>query len=478
MEVWRPHEGPQELFCRSGAFEVLYGGAAGPGKTECLVMLPTRFIGHPRFRGLLLRRTFPQLREIIDRTFRYYPSIGGVYRATDHRWVFPSGATIELGHMQHADDKYNYQGREYHFVGFDELTQFLRDQYLYLFSRARSTIPELPPLIRATCNPGGPGHNFVFSRFVSGVPNKVRVDRDTGLTRLFIPGTLYDNPTLINTDPNYVKRLEALPEVEKRRLLYGDWDTFEGQAFKITKETHGIEPFDVPPEWSRYCVMDWGYSKPFSVGWYAVDYDGNLYRYREWYGCKENEADVGLQMTAAEVARGILEREHENIKLRIADPSIFHNLPRNRRNEIIGGQSIAHDFAQAGVVFQKADNQRLQGLHQVQRRFQMQEDVDTDTGEILTGAPTFYAFNDQREFWRVVPTLRFDPKNPEDIETDKQEDHIYDEVRYMSMLRPLKPRVQKQDDTGSFQNERSRYLRAKRMANRRGISMSEAYRRI
>ena len=442
-------------------------------------MMPTRYVTHPRFRGILLRRTFPQLREIIDRCWRYYPSLGGVYRATEHRWYFPSGAIIELGHMQSSSDQYQYQGREYHFIGFDELTQFRKEQYLYLFSRARSTISELKPLIRSTCNPGGVGHEFVHSRFVRAAePNKRFLDRVTGLSRMFIPGTVYDNPTLVENDPLYLKRLEALPEVEKRRLLYGDWDTFEGQAFMISPESHGIEPFDIPPEWPKYQVLDWGSSKPFSVGWYAVDYDGVIYRYREWYGCEDNQVDVGLKMTAQDVARGILERETETIKLRIADPSIFHNLPRSRKKEVVGGNSIAHDLATAGVVMQKGDNHRLQGLHQVHRRLQIVESVDEGTGEVVAGQPNIFFFNNHTHFWRTMPVLCYDPKNIEDIESDKQEDHIYDELRYMCMFRPMKPRVAKPDSRGSFKDERDRYLRAKRMSARRGISMHDAYRRL
>ena len=382
--------------------------------------------------------------------------------------------------MQNADDMYNYQGREYHFIGFDELTQFKEEQYLYLFSRARSTLPELPPLIRSTCNPGGIGHHFVYQRFVaSAQPNQRVLDRDTGLSRMFIPGTLYDNPTLLDNDPAYVKRLEALPETERERLLYGDWDVFDGQVFNISQETHGIDPFQIPPEWTRYMVLDWGSSKPFSVGWYAIDFDGNIYRYREWYGCEPMKADRGLKLTAMEVARGILEREDPNevIKMRIADPSIFHNLPKGRRREVMGGNSISFDFAQAGVILMKADNHRMQGLHQVQRRLMIEEEVDEETGEIIAGAPTFYCFNDHDQFWRTIPKLHYDTKNTEDVETDHQEDHIYDELRYMCMLRPLKPRVIKSEPTNTFQSERTRYLKAKRMAERRGISLQDAYRR-
>src|SRR3990172_848697 len=136
--MWRPHDGAQTQFLSRGEFEVLYGGAAGPGKTDCLIAAATRYIEHQDYKGLILRRTFPQLQEIIDRCFQRYPELGGVYRSTEHRWYFPSGATISLGHMQHENDMYNYQGKEFQFIGTDELTHFTEKQYLYMFSRCRS----------------------------------------------------------------------------------------------------------------------------------------------------------------------------------------------------------------------------------------------------------------------------------------------------------------------------------------------------
>jgi hypothetical protein len=275
---WIPHAGGQTEFLARGEFEALYGGRAGPGKTDCLIAAPTRWIVYPDFKGLLLRRTFPQLQEIIDRCYQRYPGLGGVYRSTEHRWYFPSGGTIQLGHMQHETDKYNYQGKEYNFIGPDELTQFLESQILYLFSRLRSTNPAIPTQFRATTNPGGIGHKWVKDRYVTMTePGKTYIDPKTGLSRVFIPGQREDNPSLFENDPGYLSRLDALPEIERLRLKDGIWDSFEGQIFtELSQRVHGIEPFDIPPEWERFCVLDWGFAKPFSVGWYAVDYDGIL----------------------------------------------------------------------------------------------------------------------------------------------------------------------------------------------------------
>jgi len=483
--AWIAHEGAQQEFLSRSEFEVLFGGSAGPGKTDCLIAGMARDVGHPRYHGLLLRRTFPQLQEIIDRCHRLYPLLGGSYRATDKRWVFPSGAMIDLGHMQHETDKYNYQGKEYHRVGFDELTQFTESMYTYLFSRVRTTDESITCQVLSTTNPGGIGHYWVKERFVT-ITQSLRTffDPKTGLSRVFVPATIEDNPTLYENDPAYLARLESLPEIERMRLRYGIWDAFEGQVFpELSQRVHGCAPFDIPPEWERYCVLDWGYSKPFSVGWYALDYDGVLYRYREWYGCKkeiEGDAegsDVGLKMPAWEVARGILEREQgEKIRFRIADPSIWHPRPDTRRKES-HGITIHEDFTREGVHFLKADNDRLHGKMQVHKRLKLNEDVDQETGEILGEQPMARVFNDCKGFWRTFPQLREDPRNPEDVDTD-QEDHIYDEFRYMCMARPIRPKKVERIPTGSFQAERNRLIRAKRYARQHGVSVTVAYSRI
>jgi len=381
--------------------------------------------------------------------------------------------------MQHENDKYNYQGKEFQFIGFDELTQFTETQYTYLHSRARSTNPEIIPSIRATTNPGGIGHNWVKERFVTITePRRTYTDALTGLTRCFIPATVEDNPTLFENDPAYLSRLESLPEIEKQRLRYGIWDAFEGQVFtELSQRVHGCEPFDIPDDWERFCLLDWGYSKPFSVGWYAMDYDGVLYRYREYYGCREGEADTGLKLPAYEVAREILRIEQgERVRMRIADPSIWHPRPDIRKAES-RGTTIHEDFQMEGVHFLKADNDRVHGKQQVHKRLRIEEEVDTETGEILSEHPMFQCFNNCEHFWRTIPSLQEDARNPEDIDT-KQEDHIYDEFRYMCMARPITPKPKASKVSGTFQSERSKYLKAKKYAQRHGTSMATAYTRI
>ena len=426
----------------------------------------------------------------MDRCHLLYPEMGGYYRATEKRWRFPSGygpgAIIDLGHMQHENDKYDFQGKEYHRVGFDEATQFTETQYSYVVnSRIRKTDPSINCQALSTTNPGGVGHHWYKERFQPGRRDfKPYSDPKTGLSRVFIPAAAEDNPSLFVNDPEYIQRLEALPEIEKLRLLHGIWDAFEGQVFtELSQLVHGCEPFDIPPEWPRFCVLDWGYAKPFCVHWYAVDYDDVIYLYREWYGSKKEEhnqedgADIGLRLQAWEVAKEILKREQgEKVKRRIADPSIWHSRPKFREKEA-RGVTIQEDFAGEGVYFTEADNDRVHGKLQVHKRLQMNEDIDKDTGEVKDESPRLQVFNTATAFWRNMLNLVEDPKNPEDV-ADKQEDHAYDCFRYMCMANPIAPKKVVQIPSGSFRAERERLIRAKKYAKQHGVSVAAAYTRV
>ena len=478
--AWMPQDGPQTFFCTRWEFEILYGGAAGGGKTDCLIAESLRDIGHPNYNGLLLRRTFPQLQEIIDRTRVLYPLYGGIYRTGEHRWYFPSGAKVNLGHCQHEGDEYNFQGKEYQYIGFDEAGQFTRRQYLYLFSRCRSKYPELQCRIRSASNPGGVGHQFLKDRFAIGftAPNTTIYDEATGLSRMFIPAKLKDNPILMLNDPMYIQRLMLLPEIERLRLMEGIWDAFEGQAIpELNQSVHGVDPFDIPPEWPRYRCFDWGYSTPFAVLWFAVDVDGIPYLYREWYGSKLGETpNMGLRMSPTEIARGINDIEKPELQKGIkvhpgpADPDIWN--PRwtkmGKKNFGVVGKSVADDMSAEGVHFLRADNERILGRQQVHHRLSLDD----------KGDPQILIFNNCTHFWRTMPLLRESSYNPEDIEDKNVEDHIYSVLRYFCMFKPLQARVKKKDDVGSFQYERRKYIKAKQLASRTGMSMSQAYGRM
>ena len=208
----------QEEACRRWEFEVLMGGRAGPGKTDVIVMKPLRYIDYSKFRGVIFRRTFPELEEVVDRTKQWYPAFGGEYKEGKSRWFFPSGATIKLSHMQHENDKYKHQTKEYQYIGFDEGTHFTPTQYLYMFSRARCTDGNIPVQINTGTNPGGVAHQFFKDRFKIGlVPECTTIyDEATGLSRVFIPGTREDNPSLFLNDPDYELRLELLGFARKK----------------------------------------------------------------------------------------------------------------------------------------------------------------------------------------------------------------------------------------------------------------------
>lgn len=491
-----PYSGPQTEFCSRGEYEVLFGGAKGPGKTDCLVAVATRRVDHPKYRGVLIRRTYPRLEEIMDRCHLLYPTLGAEWRAQESRWRFPSGAKIKISHMQHEQDKYNYHGKEFHFIGWDELTEFLESQYTFVLANVRRSDSDLPLQVRATTNPGGIGHAWVKERFVDLCPVRRRVeyvgddgkthemgipstfvDPVTGTSRCFVPATVYDNPAIMVHDPGYVMRLEGLPPLERKRLLHGEWEVFEGQVFPELMQTrHGCDPFEIPPDWRKVMAFDWGYAKPWVALWFAVDYDGVMYLYRELYGCKDGSPDTGLRQTNAEIARAIVAAESEKVHLRVADPACW-SPTKIRGSNKVHGPSFFEDATKEGLHFMRADNDRLRGKQQCHMRFAMEEETDSETGEIIDEHPQFVAFNNCKNWWRTMTQLREDPRNLEDVDTD-QEDHCYDTTRYAFMARPIVPKRIKRIPPGSFMAERKRLLNAKKYARRHGVSLAAAYARV
>lgn len=439
-------------FMSRSEYEALYGGAAGGGKSDALVMEALRQINIPNYRGIIFRKTFPQLTELIDKSMSLYPVADkrAKYNSSAHCWTFSSGAKIYFGNMQHIKDKINYQGKQFDFVGFDELTHFTWEEYSYLMSRNRPSGPGTRVYIRATANPGGIGHAWVKDRFVTAAkPGKkiiesYKVKTPEGKTvelkrdRVFIPASIFDNKRLLENDPNYLANLAMMPEAEKKALLYGDWNSFSGQVFCEWVDdsshyddhcfTHVINPFRIPAHWRVYRGFDFGYAKPFSVGWYAVDEDGCIYRIREYYGCT-GEPNVGLKINPVEIASNIKAIEDSDINLKgrkiigIADPSIFDESR---------GESVAEMMIKAPnyISFDGGDNTRLAGKMQYHYRLAFDDE----------GKSMFYCFNTCRHFIRTIPALVYDEVNVEDIDTD-QEDHIYDECRYVLMENPITPRA-------------------------------------
>lgn len=448
--VWTPQP-KQAIFMSRFEDEALYGGAAGGGKSDSLIMEATRQVSIPYYRGLIVRRTFPQLEDLIGKSLRLYPRAfpGAKYNDSKHVWHFPSGAVIIFGSMPHEKDKYNFQGKPYDFIGMDELTQFTFEMYDYLVhSRNRPNGPGTRVYARFTANPGGVGHGWVKERFITAAPpgttiwRRVKVDTPTGTvekwsSRVFIQSTVFDNKILLQNDPDYITRLASMPEANRNALLYGDWDSFSGQVFvewrndpshyQDRRFTHVIAPFRVPDTWAIWRAFDWGYSRPFSVGWYAVDHDKRLYRIRELYGCT-GTPNTGVKWEPAKVSAEIrrIESEDPNLKGKtihgIADPAIFNDS---------GTESVESIMARCGVYWSPGDHDRIAGKMQIHHRLAFDDN----------GIPLLYVFNTCKHFIRTVPNLVYDETDVEDVDTDG-EDHIYDELRYVCMEYPIAPRPQ------------------------------------
>ena len=393
--VWRPQPRQAE-FMRRPEPEALYGGAAGGGKSDALVIEALRQVDIPHYRALILRKTYPQLSDLVDKSQMYYRRAfpQAQYNATAHVWNFPSGAKIYFGSMQYTKDRTNYQGKAYDFIGFDELTHFEWEEYSYMMSRNRPTGPGTRVYMRATTNPGGIGHGWVKARFITPAPpgtpivEEYTVRRPDGTeqklqrARVFIPSSIFDNPALLQNDPGYLASLAAMPEAEKQALLYGSW--------------------------------------------YAADEEGRLYRIKELYGCT-GRPNEGLRIDPVEQARRIREAEQNDPVLRgrvihgVADPAIFDE---SRGESIAAMMERSPNF----LHWKPGDHTRLAG--KMQFHYRLNFDAD--------GRPMLQVFNTCKHFIRTLPNLVYDESNVEDIDT-RQEDHIYDECRYVLMENPISP---------------------------------------
>lgn len=430
----------QLKFINANADEVLFGGAAGGGKSYGQLADALLFaLKYPMSHQLILRRTFPELEHsLIMNSLLIYPTSVAKYQVSSRKWLFKNGSVIEFGYCAAESDVLRYQGAEYDVVRFDELTHFTENQYTYLLSRVRGT-NDYPKQIKSSTNPGGVGHNWVKHRFIEGAEPGVVQNTKFG-SRLFIPSFVQDNKFLMAADSGYIKRLNQLPENERRALLYGEWDIFDGQVFtewrnnasgyRTRLNTHVIESFNIPKEWRRFRTFDFGYAKPFAVSWYAVDYDGRAYNYRELYGCT-GKPDVGVKWTAQKIAEKIKDAEENEIRAGckitgIADPAIW-----NATGSSEG--SIAEMMERCGVYFEKGKNDRIAGKMQVHYRLSFD-------GE---GLPMIYFFKDKcPNIIRTLPELKYDSTNPEDVDT-RQEDHLYDALKYFLMSNPIAARQNK-----------------------------------
>ncbi len=440
-EVWRPQPGPQTALLACPAFEVLYGGARGGGKTDGML---GEWAGHAgRYggaaKGIFLRRELPQLEDAIARSKAMYAPLGAVWAEQKKTWTFPNRATLRFRALERDADAEKYQGHSYTRVYIEELTNFPDPRPVFKMKATLRSAERVPCRFRATGNPGGPGHHWVKLRYIDPAPGGYVpvADRDGELAveRVFIPARLADNPALTDSDPTYVLRLKQSGSAELvRAWLDGDWDVVEGAYFDCWRaERHVIRPVALPAHWLRFRSFDWGSARPFSVGWWAVASEafthpdggvlpaGCLVRYREWYGARG--ANEGLKLHAEEVALGIASREAgEDIAYGVADPSIFAE---------DGGPSIAERMWRAArIQCRPADNRRVAGAGRAGGWDQLRARLIGEDGRAMIAC-----FSTCVDSIRTLPALQHDAARPEDVDT-QGEDHAADEWRYGCMSRP------------------------------------------
>ena len=432
--VFQANPGPQEEFLSAGERDVLYGGAAGGGKSFALLADPLRYCHNPNHRGLLLRRTLDELTELIDKSRQLYTKAfpGAKFRESKSTWHFPSGATIWFTYLDRDKDVTRFQGQAFNWIGIDEITQYPTPYvWDYLRSRLRATDPELQKhlYMRCTANPGGVGGWWVKKMYIEDTPeNKAfpAFDLDTGKTfvwpnghekagqplffRKFVPARLTDNPHLM-ADGQYEAMLRSLPDVERKRLLEGDWDVAEGAAFpEFSRARHVVEHFDIPTNWPRIRAADYGYSAPSCVLWGAIDWDNNIWVYRELYA---------KHLTAEQLADRILEAEQ-------LDPLPHYTvLDSSCWNKTGFGPSIAEVMMRQGVRWTPSDRNRVQGKMEIHRRL---------ADDPYSKEPRVRFFSTCQNIVKQIAGIPLSKTNSEDVDT-KAEDHAYDALRYMMMTR-------------------------------------------
>nr|DAK03222.1 MAG TPA: Large subunit terminase [Caudoviricetes sp.] len=420
----------QTLFLRDKHRHIAYGGARGGGKSWA-VRTKAKLLAfrYPGIKILIVRKTYKELQN--NHIEQLTAELAGFakYNRSDKMFRFPNGSTISFGYCANEGDLGQYQGAEYDVVFIDEAGQ-LQESWIRKINLCVRGTNGFPKRTYYTLNPGGPGHAYFKRVFVDRNFNPDERPDDY----FFIQAKVEDNKALMDTQPDYLRELENLPPTLRAAWKDGRWDVYEGQFFEDFRDvpehykdrrwTHVIEPFEIPDGWTICRSYDFGYGKPFSCAWWAVDYDGTIYRIMELYGCTRTPNE-GVKWTPDKQFEEIHKTEVQHPWLKgkniigVADPAIW---------DASRGESVADTAARYGVFFTPGDNERIAGWMQCHYRLQFDED----------GYPRMYVFSTCRAFIRTIPTLIYDEHRAEDLDT-KMEDHVADEWRYFCMSRPIKP---------------------------------------
>ena len=468
---WVPQEGPQKFAIMHPYIEeLLYGGARGGGKTDYLLgdfLYDIAEEWGPNHKGILFRKTYPQLQDIIKRALEIFPKMfPGVHKKDGGKtWIWPNGAELRFRHMDSDLAWTEYQGHAYTWIGFDEIGEWSNaEPYLRMKATLRSAHNHPYKRMRCTANPGGGGHAWLKKYFKIDVKPKGCVafrpqeedehaemleqilqdmdlpslDKHKKMRRMFVPSKITDNKILLNNDPDYIARLMDLGSKDAvKAWLAGDWDIMAGAYFTEYSATrHVLKPFTIPETWMRFRSMDWGSGAPFAVYWFAVadgqpikDRDGThldiprgaLVVYREWYGAKG--PNVGLKMSDVDIGKGIKERESEDINPVTKESLIEFGVIDPSAGTRHGAKSSMETYSEEGVFFTKASNNRIAGWAEIRNRLIGHQ-----------GRPMIYFFDTCVDLLRTLPHLQHDRRKIEDVDTDN-EDHAADALRYGCMGR-------------------------------------------
>jgi hypothetical protein len=424
----------QEVFHKAVADEVLYGGAAGGGKSAAIVAEGiTIALEYPGIPVDFFRRSIPELKatimvEVYKQAGEYIKQGHMKWHGQDRYFELSNGSRLRLNYLDNDADVFRYQGAEMPVLCIDELTQFQPAWIEYLKTRNRTSNPDWPVIFRAGTNPGGVGHGFVKSYFVDiAPPETTYTDPLTGLTRIFIPAKVDDHP-LEAFKQSYGRKLDGIADPNLRRALRdGDWDVFAGQVFtEWARHKHVVEPFAIPDHWMKWRAMDYGNKN--SVFWLAQDpQTERTYVYREY---REDE-----YKTVAYKSKMILDLEQgEDIRYGMADPALWNGSADHDDKE---GDPLAVMFEKHGVKWQPANNDRKAGLAVVHDMLSTADD----------GKPKLQVFSTCLSLIKTLPALPYDRFKVDDVDTHA-DDHDYDSLRYGLMkFRPkkgAKPTIKRQ----------------------------------